>query len=170
MNYAVTTNLPLRGIILAGEALRFARPRCLMKGGIRVTNFDQGGFLLRNLKDFRINGLYNTGRGDAAPEEPGYHGILVAGCQDGVVENFLIEDASEHGLRVGGTERGELESKELAFINGTVRRSRQCGVKLNAGPTAPALKDISLRNVKSLDSVFGGDTPAYNDFASCCRR
>ena len=89
------------------------------------------GASFRNVRNLTINGYVCTGLSPNAKHEPGNNGILMSSVQNAVVKGVIIEDAGEHGIRIGGPD--EFQSEAITFVAPIIRRSGQCGFKVHPG-------------------------------------
>ncbi|RDE07595.1 hypothetical protein [Pelagibacterium lacus] len=118
------------------------------------------GLHLRSISEFWIKHYDIRSRSPNGTPDPGQNGILMGACTDGWLSSGGIFDAPEHGFRMGGP-----TGCERIFVSDLLcQRSGQCGFKIWTGSVGVTTKDISLGNIRCIDSGDDGDGLAFNDF------
>lgn len=93
-------------------------------GFIRGTTYRRGVYI-KDCKNWAIRGGHLSGMSSNATGAAGDNGILIesaashGSCANGVIENVVIEDAAEHGFRLGG----QLIARDIWFKNCKTRNT-----------------------------------------------
>lgn len=91
----------------------------------------------------------------AATKDPGNNGLLLQGVNDARFGTVLVENAGEHGVRIGGSDAVQ---KSINFGTITTRRTGGCGFKIN--PNAFPVIDVYVGYLDVEDNgnnVTGGN-------------
>ena len=102
---------------------------------------------------FRINGGHVYGTAPNSQYAPGYNGLLIeadVSTSNIHVQDFTIEDAGEHGVRVSGP----MVQREIYFQNCVAKNSGGSGFKVLGGTLADGRYNtgITFDNCKAIDS------------------
>ena len=103
--------------------------------------------------NFRINGGHVYGTAPNSQYAPGYNGILIEAdvpTADIHIQDFMVEDAGEHGVRVSGP----MVQREIYFQNCVAKNSGGSGFKVLGGTLADGRYNtgITFDNCKAIDS------------------
>ena len=103
--------------------------------------------------NFRINGGHVYGTAPNSQYAPGYNGLLIeadVSTSNIHVQDFTIEDAGEHGVRVSGP----MVQREIYFQNCVAKNSGGSGFKVLGGTLADGRYNtgITFDNCKAIDS------------------
>ena len=120
-------------------------------GQVDIQSYVRGG-LFRNVRHLTIDSYLCKGLSPNSAHVPGHNAILMASVQNAVVKGVIVEDAGEHGIRIGGPD--EFQSEAITFVAPIIRRSGQCGFKANPRPgnvtgltlVAPMIVDSASRS------------------------
>ena len=103
--------------------------------------------------NFRINGGHVYGTAPNSQYAPGYNGLLIeadVSTSDIHVQDFMIEDAGEHGVRVSGP----MVQREVYFQNCVTKNVGGSGFKVLGSLVADARYNtgVTFDNCKAIDS------------------
>lgn len=103
--------------------------------------------------NFRINGGHVYGTAPNSQYAPGYNGLLIEADESTTsihVQDFTIEDAGEHGVRVSGP----MVQREVYFQNCVAKNSGGSGFKVLGSLVADARYNtgVTFDNCKAIDS------------------
>jgi hypothetical protein len=171
------------GAVNDDAAVRISAAAMVRLGGVRVTNHDRPVQAI-NSTDFDVGGVFATsyvrgllienctnwyfGRSrlsTASPNAsytPGHVGVLIQSAttdatRNGTLENFVIEDAGEHGMRFGGPER----ISNVLVVNPRVKNCGGSGIKIlgtDSGTPTATNDQIVIVNPIIEDCGTGGLT------------
>lgn len=105
---------------------------------------------------FLTNVLCHTKSANASAS-PGDNAIVMGNVRYGKFANLDLQDAGEHGVRVGGSTIGALQ---LAFSNVQISRPGQCGFKISGTERA---RDISISGLSVVDCHWGNAAGTNED-------
>lgn len=87
----------------------------------------------------------------------GNNGVLIENSDDVVVSDFMVHDAGEHAIRVGG----DANSSRIVFNNIQALRPGGCGLKLRANPGF-RIRDVQINGLTVVDAAAATAEPGFN--------
>lgn len=160
----VKTSKVDRAVLLYGEgATASAAQRGTVIDWVDIEDYVTG-FQARNFEDCHFKGGRIRGRSPNALPDPGHNALLTSGGKDSTFGPFLLANAGEHGLRVGGSNGSEILTENLQFVSPTIRNSGQCGFKAWSGSNLVPINRLSVSNALVVDCGDNGDALGFNDF------
>ena len=108
------------------------------------------GIFTKNSSYLFSDGASIRNRSPNASSSPGHNGLLIEGCVHLNFTGFIVEDAGEHGVRLGGA----AFSFHINLNNFTVIRPGKCGIKVLPQEAFPA-RHVAINNAKITDCGFG---------------
>ncbi|RVJ89840.1 hypothetical protein [Sinorhizobium meliloti] len=125
------------------------------------------GFCIRNQLGASNRGYRCKGRSVNATDDPGNNGLLHEGVAEYLLDDFMVKDSGEHGVRFGGTRSAEQASRIITVGNGSIWRAGQSGFKMFAGIAGQKFLHVNVSNVNVIDCQYEPETPAeapgFND-------
>lgn len=129
--------------------------------GLRVTSYVTGVHV-RNAKGVVVRDFTAATRSPHASQLPGHNALLAGHVQDFQLEDFRIDDAGEHAIRIGGSPNAdELINRGVLIGRGRIARAGKCGVKVWAGGKFEQRErglthDLKVHDVQAVDLGAGG--------------
>lgn len=127
---------------------------------VYARHYTRGIFIDQTIR-FSINEIDVAISSENATTLPGHNGVLIEHSQHGYCNRVSIQDAGEHGWRIGGQIHPPHETKNIITNNIDIARSGQCGIKIN--PDSSTICDsIHFGNVTIKDCAYG-NKPGTNE-------
>lgn len=111
------------------------RCRNLRLGHVEIDYYVRG-LLLRLVDGCLLDGMHAKGLSPNSRHDPGHNGLLMGSVRRATLRGVHVEDAGEHGVRIGGpdvVDSKAIESEDIVIDSPVVHRSGQCGLKVHPG-------------------------------------
>lgn len=102
--------------------------------GSRIGYLDVTGYVRAFRADFcsfHLGGIWARGRSANASKTSGHNGVLIVGCANWYVGDWIIEGAGEHAFRIGGSPGTYAKTKDFVIGDGLVVGCGGCALKIN---------------------------------------
>ncbi len=119
---------------------------------INCENYKRGVYI-RKSANLYIDNLQTKGKSVTSSYTAGHNGLLIEDSELIFIKNTFIQDAGEHGIRIGGVRDKTYSQSNMYFDSIITKKCGGCGFKVYSGAINDSPTTIRYININSLVTV-----------------